>query len=386
MSIWHPRRVVDLNLNSSNLYWISRSFDGNKNISGELEPPSPTARDLGGGWGGASRQRRSRASTSLLLSSPSNGGSVGPSPVDGSRWQIGVVAATAFSPPGASLFDGVLQVAMQWLVLNGGDFPPAGVRIALMEHPPPFGGSSRAQRCISLRSPSSGANGRQQKRASILRSTRAASNGGLRSRLQHRPFFLVNAEDEGNKDLAGQSDNVSPTAAPASLPLPRHNHGGGGETLSPSSLSTAVNGQGCNSSADRGSSTDGDGITFCVPDDEQQQRAAALISSSVSDERATTAEIDPSLSLVLAARAAVMAVTRTSKQRQRQNRAVASFPVAPGVIASIHRCGSLLHSLLERSTATAEQSSGVQVAEHPGGPDTPVTFFRSTKRQLQRRG
>nr|GMC63005.1 uncharacterized protein LOC109187072 [Ipomoea batatas] len=112
----------------------------------------------------------------------------------------------------------------------------------------------------------------------------------------------------------------------------------------------------------------------------------ALISSSVSDERATTAEIDPSLSLVLAARAAVMAVTRTSKQRQRQNRAVASFPVAPGVIASIHRCGSLLHSLLERSTATAEQSSGVQVAEHPGGPDTPVTFFRSTKRQLQRRG
>nr|GMD82317.1 hypothetical protein Iba_chr13fCG6900 [Ipomoea batatas] len=147
-----------------------------------------------------------------------------------------------------------------------------------------------------------------------------------------------------------------------------------------------LNGQGCNSSADRGSSTDGDGITFCVPDDEQQQRAAALISSSVSDERATTAEIDPSLSLVLAARAAVMAVTRTSKQRQRQNRAVASFPVAPGVIASIHRCGSLLHSLLERSTATAEQSSGVQVAEHPGGPDTPVTFFRSTKRQLQRRG
>nr|GMC60967.1 hypothetical protein Iba_chr02bCG15610 [Ipomoea batatas] len=48
-------------------------------------------------------------------------------------------------------------------------------------------------------------------------------------------------------------------------------------------MSTAVNGQGCNSSADRGSSTDGDGITFCVPDDEQQQRAAALISSSVSD-------------------------------------------------------------------------------------------------------
>nr|GMD47247.1 hypothetical protein Iba_chr10eCG11080 [Ipomoea batatas] len=42
----------------------------------------------GGGRGSASRQRRSRASTSLLLSSPSNGGSVGPSPVDGNRGQL----------------------------------------------------------------------------------------------------------------------------------------------------------------------------------------------------------------------------------------------------------------------------------------------------------
>nr|GMD08019.1 zinc finger BED domain-containing protein RICESLEEPER 2-like [Ipomoea batatas] len=46
---------------------------------------------------------------------------------------------------------------MQRLVLNGGSFSPAGVRIASTEHPPPFGGSGRAQRCTSLRSPSSGA-------------------------------------------------------------------------------------------------------------------------------------------------------------------------------------------------------------------------------------
>nr|GMC66654.1 hypothetical protein Iba_chr02eCG7740 [Ipomoea batatas] len=35
-----------------------------------------------------------------------------------------------------------------------------------------------------------------------------ASSGGLRSRLQQRPSFLVDAEDEGNKDLAGPSNNA----------------------------------------------------------------------------------------------------------------------------------------------------------------------------------
>nr|GMD72599.1 hypothetical protein Iba_chr12fCG10140 [Ipomoea batatas] len=67
---------------------LSRSLgeNGNKNIFGELEPPSPTARDLGGSWGGASRQRR--AEHQLPFSSPRRAMAVASvlSPVDGGRW------------------------------------------------------------------------------------------------------------------------------------------------------------------------------------------------------------------------------------------------------------------------------------------------------------
>nr|GLL19814.1 uncharacterized protein LOC105964676 [Ipomoea trifida] len=71
-------------------------------------------------------------------------------------------------------------------VVNSGGFSPAGVRMALTEHPPPLGGNGRAQRCVPLRPPSSGANRRQQQRASILDSNIGLLPRQCRRRRQQR--------------------------------------------------------------------------------------------------------------------------------------------------------------------------------------------------------
>nr|GMD86923.1 mannosylglycoprotein endo-beta-mannosidase [Ipomoea batatas] len=142
------------------------NFYGNKSISGELEPLSPTTRTLavvgggtgdsvgmgsefafsplfsvnsGGGRGSASQQRRSKASTPLLLSSPSKWRKRWPSPVDGNkqaneaercsplRWMkagssAAAVSIVSLSPAATAVSSNMRQKAISFLgfpAMNG---------------------------------------------------------------------------------------------------------------------------------------------------------------------------------------------------------------------------------------------------------------------------